>query len=84
MVFFKFFFYKKCLGNFDWEMFRGLLEMAIYGGRIQDNLDVAILRAYLFQYFSDNDKSSIATDEIFIPSINLKIPLLSSVYVFFL
>lgn len=64
-------------------MFRGLLEMAIYGGRIQNNLDVSILHAYLLQYFNDDKNSLITANEMIIPPINLKIPLLSSTKVVF-
>lgn len=56
-----------------------MLEMTIYGGRIQNNLDISVLRAYLLQYFSDDEKALSAAREIFIPPVNLKIPLLSSI-----
>jgi len=38
--------------NFKWETLYGLLENAIYGGRIDDDLDMGVLRAYIEQYFN--------------------------------
>jgi dynein heavy chain 2 len=35
-----------------WEDIHGLLEMAVYGGRIDRNDDARVLRSYLKQYFS--------------------------------
>ncbi|KAJ7995299.1 hypothetical protein DPEC_G00243100 [Dallia pectoralis] len=37
---------------FQWEFVRGLLESAIYGGRIDNPCDLRILRSYLEQFFS--------------------------------
>ena len=34
-------------GSLDWEAVLGLLEMAIYGGRIENNHDLRVLKAYL-------------------------------------
>lgn len=31
----------------DWEAVHGLMEDAIYGGRIENQLDLLVLRAYL-------------------------------------
>ncbi len=34
-------------GQIDWEAVHGLMEDAIYGGRIESQHDVRVLRAYL-------------------------------------
>jgi len=34
-------------GALDWETIRGLMEDAIYGGRIDNAFDIRVLRAYL-------------------------------------
>ncbi|KAH7718366.1 cytoplasmic dynein 2 heavy chain 1-like protein [Aphelenchoides avenae] len=36
----------------DWETVRGLMENAIYGGRIENSLDIGVLQAYLETFFS--------------------------------
>ncbi|XP_056138994.1 cytoplasmic dynein 2 heavy chain 1 [Lampris incognitus] len=38
--------------SFQWEFVHGLLESAIYGGRIDNPFDLHILRSYLEQFFS--------------------------------
>ncbi|XP_030632529.1 cytoplasmic dynein 2 heavy chain 1 [Chanos chanos] len=38
--------------TFQWEIVRGLLDSAIYGGRIDNACDLRILRSYLQQFFS--------------------------------
>ncbi|XP_041658498.1 cytoplasmic dynein 2 heavy chain 1 isoform X2 [Cheilinus undulatus] len=43
---------------FQWEFVHGLLESAIYGGRIDNPSDLRILRSYLEQFFSANLLSS--------------------------
>jgi hypothetical protein len=40
-------------GPFPWDFLRGLLENAIYGGRIDNRFDVQVLRAYLHQFFNE-------------------------------
>lgn len=40
-------------GRLKWETLYGLLESAIYGGRIDNELDLRVLRAYLEQYYND-------------------------------
>lgn len=37
---------------FQWEFVHGLLENAIYGGRIDNVCDLRILRSYLQQFFN--------------------------------
>jgi len=39
-------------GSCQWKMLHGLLENAIYGGRVDNDLDAKVLRAYLQQYFN--------------------------------
>uniref|UniRef100_A0A3Q3WZD5 Cytoplasmic dynein 2 heavy chain 1 n=1 Tax=Mola mola TaxID=94237 RepID=A0A3Q3WZD5_MOLML len=43
---------------FQWEFVQGLLENAIYGGRIDNPYDLRILRSYLEQFFSTQLLSS--------------------------
>lgn len=40
-------------GPFPWDFLRGLLENAIYGGRIDNRFDVQVLRAYLHQFLNE-------------------------------
>lgn len=40
-------------GRLKWETLYGLLESAIYGGRVDNELDLRVLRAYLEQYYND-------------------------------
>ncbi|KAG7250362.1 hypothetical protein CRUP_020772, partial [Coryphaenoides rupestris] len=44
--------------SFQWEFVHGLLESAIYGGRIDNPSDLRILRSYLEQFFSPRLLSS--------------------------
>ncbi|KAM9359311.1 cytoplasmic dynein 2 heavy chain 1 isoform 6-T6 [Symphorus nematophorus] len=44
--------------HFQWEFVHGLLESAIYGGRIDNPSDLRILRSYLEQFFSTHLLSS--------------------------
>uniref|UniRef100_A0A8C4HFM7 Cytoplasmic dynein 2 heavy chain 1 n=1 Tax=Dicentrarchus labrax TaxID=13489 RepID=A0A8C4HFM7_DICLA len=44
--------------HFQWEFVHGLLESAIYGGRIDNPSDLRILRSYLEQFFSAHLLSS--------------------------
>lgn len=55
-----------CQGGkpFQWEFVHGLLESAIYGGRIDNPSDLRILRSYLEQFFSAQlFSSSISTGQ---------------------
>jgi len=63
---------------FQWEFVHGLLESAIYGGRIDNPSDLRILRSYLEQFFSARLLSSSAGQKrsrggarIFPPQISL-------------
>ena len=42
----------------QWSTLRGLLENAVYGGRIDNFFDIKVLRAYLSQYFSESTFTS--------------------------
>jgi dynein heavy chain 2, cytosolic len=37
----------KSAASLDWETIHGLMEDAIYGGRIDNAFDIRVLRAYL-------------------------------------
>jgi len=41
-------------GNLDWETIHGLMEDAIYGGRIDNFYDLRVLRSYLSMFFIDS------------------------------
>lgn len=43
----------KKAANIDWEMCYGLMLDTIYGGRIDNNVDMRILSTYVKQYFND-------------------------------
>lgn len=38
----------------DWSKIYGILENAIYGGRIDNNFDLRVLRAYMEKLFKDS------------------------------
>ena len=38
-------------GSIQWDFIHGLFENAVFGGRIDNNYDMEVLRAYLQQYF---------------------------------
>lgn len=40
--------------TFKWDTLYGLLETAIYGGRIDNELDLRVLRAYLESYYNQD------------------------------
>ena len=42
----------------QWSTLRGLLENAVYGGRIDNFFDIKVLQTYLSQYFSETTFSS--------------------------
>ncbi|KAJ3590900.1 hypothetical protein NHX12_008848, partial [Muraenolepis orangiensis] len=49
--------------SFQWEFVHGLLENAIYGGRIDNPSDLRILRSYLEQFFSISLPSSCSIQD---------------------
>ena len=41
-------------GKLNWETIHGLFLYAVYGGRIDNDADVCVLKTYLSQYFNDD------------------------------
>ena len=37
----------------QWDFMHGLMENAIYGGRVDNTFDMRVMTSYLLQYFSD-------------------------------
>lgn len=70
-------FFLKIIGSKDvqWEFVHGLLENAIYGGRIDNYFDLRVLRSYLKQFFnssiidvlSERNKKSVFPYSISLP-----------------
>ena len=52
----------------QWDFMHGLMENAIYGGRVDNTFDMRVMTSYLLQYFSD----SVVTGQV---------PLLIHVYI---
>lgn len=40
-------------GSIEWESLHGLMENAVYGGRVDNPYDIRVLQAYLRRYFND-------------------------------
>ena len=38
----------------QWDFMHGLMENAIYGGRVDNTFDMRVMTSYLLQYFSDS------------------------------
>ncbi|XP_026994578.2 cytoplasmic dynein 2 heavy chain 1 isoform X2 [Tachysurus fulvidraco] len=58
---------------FQWDCVHGLLENAIYGGRVDNVCDLRVLRSYLHQFFSNKTltHSHTRATSAFPPQINL-------------
>ncbi|KAK3531386.1 hypothetical protein QTP70_018186, partial [Hemibagrus guttatus] len=58
---------------FQWDYVHGLLENAIYGGRVDNVCDLRVLRSYLHQFFSNKTRTHSRTraTSAFPPQINL-------------
>ena len=41
-------------GVIQWEFIHGLIEFAIYGGRVDNPFDVRVMVSYLAQFFNSN------------------------------
>lgn len=41
-------------GTPDWNTIYGLFENAIYGGRVDDDFDLRVLRTYLHEFFNED------------------------------
>lgn len=48
----------------NWPAVRGFFEDAIYGGRIEQQLDIGILRAYLQEYMTPSMVSNSSSGEL--------------------
>jgi len=67
--------------NVQWSFMHGLMENAIYGGRVDNTFDMRVLSAYLRQYFdsgllSDSrSRGKRLTSNVTLPnSTNIKVP----------
>ncbi|KRX41459.1 Cytoplasmic dynein 2 heavy chain 1 [Trichinella murrelli] len=58
--------------NDIWEIFQGMFENVVYGGRIENEFDMQILRAYLKQYFNkviaEDNRVVIAAGQCVLPT----------------
>ncbi|KRY19216.1 Cytoplasmic dynein 2 heavy chain 1 [Trichinella patagoniensis] len=58
--------------NDIWEIFQGMFENVVYGGRIENEFDMQILRAYLKQYFNkviaEDNRVAIAAGQCVLPT----------------
>ena len=51
----------------DWQYLHGVLESAVYGGRVDAATDVAVLRAYIRQTFSGRDVRELPGTRVAVP-----------------
>eukprot|EP01033_Poteriospumella_lacustris_P002713 gene2718-1970_t len=58
----------------DWEIINGLMEDAIYGGRIDNAYDIRVLRAYLRMFFSHRLASDSGSGMEVLPGTPLRMP----------
>ena len=65
---------KLSAGSIDWETIYGLMEDAIYGGRIDNPMDIRVLRAYLRMFFNDKIASESGNGEEIIYGTPLRMP----------
>ncbi|XP_003373384.1 cytoplasmic dynein 2 heavy chain 1 [Trichinella spiralis] len=58
--------------NDIWEIFQGMFENVVYGGRIENEFDMQTLRAYLKQYFNkviaEDNRVAIAAGQCVLPT----------------
>ena len=59
----------------DWKAIYGLMEDAIYGGRVDNVFDLRVLRSYLNSFFSDVIVSEKGAGKEVLPSTPLRMPL---------
>ncbi|GBG24746.1 Cytoplasmic dynein 2 heavy chain 1 [Hondaea fermentalgiana] len=53
----------------DWSYIHGLMENAVYGGRVDNPFDLNVLRAYLKEYFCDDKfEGTMLTDSLPMPA----------------
>lgn len=62
----------------DWETVRGLIENAIYGGRVENMLDNGILQAYLLEFFNNKMIAGTGTETGQVLAPNLPMPAFST------
>ena len=62
----------------DWEAVYGLMEDAIYGGRVDDPYDLRVLRTYLSEFFSEKFASDKGAGFAVLPGTDLKMPMTPS------
>jgi dynein heavy chain 2 len=58
----------------DWETIHGLMEDAIFGGRIDNAFDLRVLRSYLNVFFCDRLASDGSSGMEVMPSTPLRMP----------
>jgi dynein heavy chain 2 len=58
----------------DWEAIHGIMEDAIYGGRVDNAYDLRVLRTYLSIFFSDRVASDKAAGQEIISGTPLRMP----------
>jgi dynein heavy chain 2 len=58
----------------DWEVVNGLMEDAIYGGRIDNAYDIRVLRGYLRMFFSHRLASDAGSGVEVLPGTPLRMP----------
>lgn len=61
-------------GDIDWEAINGIMEDAIYGGRVDNVYDLRVLRAYLSLFFSDHIASDRGAGCEILSGTPLKMP----------
>ena len=61
--------------NIDWKAIYGLMEDAIYGGRVDNVFDLRVLRSYLTTFFSDMIVSEKGAGKEVLPGTPLRMPL---------
>ena len=42
------------VGKLQWDFIRGIMENALYGGRVDNMYDLRVLHSYLVQFFNDS------------------------------
>ena len=47
-------FFLSTIGKINWQFVHGLMENALYGGRVDNTYDMRVLYSYLHQYFDDS------------------------------
>jgi dynein heavy chain 2 len=58
----------------DWETIYGLMEDAIYGGRVDNVYDMRVLRTYLSMFFNDKNASDSGAGIEIVPGTSLRMP----------